>query len=356
MKVVVTSFELWPMNPSEFPLASPVPISQPAYDVFNGDADGLCALHQLRLAEPRAAILVTGAKRDIALLERVPPQQAREVCALDISLDANVAAVHALVDAGCRVQYFDHHAAQQAFVHPLLQLHWDESPEACTSILVDRYLQGRFRAWAIVAAFGDNLEGVARAMATDFGLTTAQADALQLLGTVLNYNAYGESVADLHFAPDALYLALQPYADPFAFIAETSEYRLLVEGYAQDAERMEGLRPIRSSPCGDVYVLPDAAWARRISGIFANQLAAQAAGRSFAVLTGKSDGSFGVSVRSGSPNVLPAHRFCEGYPTGGGRKLAAGVNRLPANQIESFIERFLSYFAEQTDRLSKPEA
>ena len=30
------------------------------YDVFNGDADGLCALHQLRLAEPRDAVLVTG--------------------------------------------------------------------------------------------------------------------------------------------------------------------------------------------------------------------------------------------------------------------------------------------------------
>jgi hypothetical protein len=28
------------------------------FDVFNGDADGLCALHQLSLAEPRAARLV----------------------------------------------------------------------------------------------------------------------------------------------------------------------------------------------------------------------------------------------------------------------------------------------------------
>ena len=39
-------------------------------DVFNGDADGLCALHQLRLAEPRESVLVTGVKRDIALVER----------------------------------------------------------------------------------------------------------------------------------------------------------------------------------------------------------------------------------------------------------------------------------------------
>ena len=41
------------------------------YDVFNGDADGLCSLHQLRLDEPRDSVLVTGAKRDIELLQRV---------------------------------------------------------------------------------------------------------------------------------------------------------------------------------------------------------------------------------------------------------------------------------------------
>ena len=38
------------------------------YDVFNGDADGICALIQLRLVEPRPdATLVTGVKRDIQL-------------------------------------------------------------------------------------------------------------------------------------------------------------------------------------------------------------------------------------------------------------------------------------------------
>ena len=42
------------------------------YDVCNGDADGLFALRQLRLAEPVESIVVTGIKRDIALLGRVP--------------------------------------------------------------------------------------------------------------------------------------------------------------------------------------------------------------------------------------------------------------------------------------------
>ena len=56
------------------------------YDVFNGDADGICALIQLRRAEPRPnAKLVTGVKRDIQLLERFPGAAGGQVTALDIS-------------------------------------------------------------------------------------------------------------------------------------------------------------------------------------------------------------------------------------------------------------------------------
>ena len=46
------------------------------YDVFNGDADGLCALQQLRLDRPVASELVTGVKRDIQLLNRISPAPA----------------------------------------------------------------------------------------------------------------------------------------------------------------------------------------------------------------------------------------------------------------------------------------
>ena len=45
------------------------------YDVFNGDADGIIALLQLRLSKhkphPKESILVTGVKRDISLLKNV---------------------------------------------------------------------------------------------------------------------------------------------------------------------------------------------------------------------------------------------------------------------------------------------
>ena len=70
------------------------------YDVFNGDADGICALQQLRLVEPRASVLVTGVKRDISLLERVAADSGDELTVLDVSLARNVAALQLLHRAG----------------------------------------------------------------------------------------------------------------------------------------------------------------------------------------------------------------------------------------------------------------
>jgi len=319
--------------------------TQRAYDVFNGDADGIFALHHLRLAYPLDTVLITGAKRDISLLERVPAGQASDISVLDISLDVNVAALKQLLDTGSRVSYFDHHAAQQAFDHPNLRLFWDESPTVCTSLLVDQHVQGQFHTWAITASFGDNLETVAQTLALKAGLSTQQTDALQRLGTVLNYNAYGETVADLHIAPDALYRALHPYVDPFDFIANSAQYRILSDGYQSDEQSMVSLKPQWSASCGDIYVLPNAPWARRISGIFANQLVSEKPDKSFAVLTEQSNGCYSVSVRTGTPMTTPAHRFCETFATGGGRKGAGGINRLPADETEQFSTRFFDYFS-----------
>ena len=78
------------------------------YDVFNGDADGICALIQLRLAEPRPdATLVTGVKRDIQLLGRIPYEGVDRVTALDISFDKNREDVNRLLNAGADVFFCD---------------------------------------------------------------------------------------------------------------------------------------------------------------------------------------------------------------------------------------------------------
>lgn len=316
-----------------------------AYDVFNGDADGICALHQLRLAHPREAMLVTGVKRDIALLQRVPCRDDIDVVVLDVSLDTNVTALRSMIDAGAHVTYFDHHSAQQAFEHPRLQLIWDDAPDVCTSLLVDRYLRGQFREWAVTAAFGDNLSAVGHALASGIGLGESSTRALEELGLMLNYNAYGESIDDLYIAPCALYRALHQFVDPFEFIDAAPEYRILSGGYRDDAARMENLKPSWQSVVGAVYILPAAPWARRISGIFANRLVSQGDTRSYAVLTETASGFYVVSVRSGQPARYSANGLCARFPTGGGRKAAAGINYLPANELDNFLKAFSDYFA-----------
>jgi hypothetical protein len=118
------------------------------FDVFNGDADGICALHQLRLADPLDATLVTGLKRDIALLKSVPAEDGDVVTVLDISLDRNRKSLEALLARGVVVHYFDHHYAGAVPESPLLTAHLDDSGLKCTSALVNRYLRGRFAVWA----------------------------------------------------------------------------------------------------------------------------------------------------------------------------------------------------------------
>jgi hypothetical protein len=140
------------------------------YDVFNGDADGICGLLQLRFAFPREAIPVTGVKRDIRLLSRVPAGAGDEITVLDVSLDANREALGRVLAAGARVAWFDHHHPGEIPAHPSLQTSIDTDPALCTSLIVDRRLGGRFRKWAVVAAFGDNLDASARAAASAEGL------------------------------------------------------------------------------------------------------------------------------------------------------------------------------------------
>ena len=93
------------------------------FDVFNGDADGVCALHQMRLASPADSILITGPKREINLLERVKAKAGDEVLVLDIALSKNRAALDRLLEDGVRVRYFDHHQPGDIPQHPAFEPH-----------------------------------------------------------------------------------------------------------------------------------------------------------------------------------------------------------------------------------------
>ncbi len=310
------------------------------YDVFNGDADGICALHQLRLSSPADAVLVTGVKRDIGLLNRVVAEKGDEVVVLDISLDKNRDSLHRILEAGARVRYFDHHFAGEIPDHQELEVHIDPSPEVCTSLLVDGYLGGTYRKWAVVGAFGDNLRASARRAAASLDLTEEQLAALQELGTCLNYNGYGVSLEDLFYPPDELYRRVHPYGDPFDFVAEEPAYQRLRTGYLEDMAKAEELQPEQVGERYALYILPDAPWTRRVSGVFGNDLAQRFPQRAHALLTVLPDGNYRVSVRAPVAKPEGADELCRAFASGGGRKAAAGINRLEAAEFELFAGAF----------------
>lgn len=309
------------------------------YDVFNGDADGLCSLHQLRLEYPLDSILVTGAKRDVALLERVDAQAGDAVTVLDVSVASNRAALTALLERGVAVQYFDHHFAGDLPVHARLQAVIDTSPQVCTGILVDRYLQGRRRIWAVVAAFGDNLEPAARALAASIHLHVGELAALRQLGENLAYNAYGDSVTDLIVPPADLYRTLAHYPDPFRLLQEERLFARIDAARRDDLALACEVEPAVTLDNATVYVLPDSAWSRRVRGAFGNHLANCYPDLAHAILTPNTQGGYTVSVRA--PQVKPtgADALCREFPTGGGRAAAAGINHLPQERLADFARR-----------------
>lgn len=315
------------------------------FDVFNGDADGLCALQQLRLAEPRPSILVTGVKRDIALLARVEAGPDDLVTVLDIALDKNRRALDRLLAAGARIRYFDHHATGgEVPVHHRLEARIDTTPDRGTSLLVDDYLGGRHRAWAVVGSFGDNFDESARRAAAPLGLSEAQIAALRDLGIYLNYNGYGAEVADLHFPPDDLFRRLQPYANPLDFMAQDAVFGQLRDGFLEDMSRARAIQPTLDLPGHRLHILPAEPWARRAGGVLANELARAAPDQAHALLTRLPGGGFVVSVRAPLSRRQGADELCRGFPSGGGRPAAAGINDLPDPAYDEFVAAFLAAF------------
>ena len=309
-------------------------------DVFNGDADGICALHQLRLAEPREAELITGVKRDIGLLKRVNAEAGDLVTVLDVSLDKNRDDVVRLLDGGASVQYFDHHFAGEIPASGKIETHINTSAEVCTSLLVNEYLQGKYLPWAVTGAFGDNIFDSAYRAAAPLGLDELQMGQLERLGTLINYNGYGLSVDDLYCAPDVLYQEISPFEDPFAFIEESQTFEQLDQGYASDIAQARALPAEIEEERVKVMMLPDAAWTRRVSGVFGNELARIAPERAHALMTVLPNDDFRVSVRAPLSNKSGADHLCIQFPTGGGRKAAAGINALPADSVDAFIAAF----------------
>jgi hypothetical protein len=312
-----------------------------SYDVFNGDADGICALVQLRLAAPRKAVLLTGVKRDINLLARVKAGAGDHITALDISMRTNAKDLRRNLDAGANVFYVDHHNPGDIPDHTNLFAVIDTQPNICTSLLVDHCLLGAFREWAVVAAFGDNLADAANSAARSLSLKTSVLSKLKSFGELINYNAYGRDTSDLHFTPEYLFKQCVRFKTPSEFLsAKPQIFAKLEIGYTGDMAK--------ARKCGftapGVTILDDAPWARRVSGSYGNILCVENPERAHAVLTHNAEGGYLVSVRAPKNNQIGADKFALKFPTGGGRSAAAGINHLPKNNLDKFLVAFSEAF------------
>jgi hypothetical protein len=306
------------------------------FDVCNGDADGLCAVLQWRLAHPASATLVTGLKRELALLQTVPAEAGDEVLVCDLSMQRNHAALLRLLDAGVKVRYVDHHKVDRVPTHAALQACIDVDARVCTSLLMDRLLDGRFRPWALVGAYGDNLGAVADVLATGLGLDANEREQLRRLGEGINYNAYGDDASDQYIAPQSLYARLLQHAHPLELLRHDSI------GSELDALRQADLQQALAQPVHAAgrrarwVCLPDAAWARRVIGSFANVLAASDPTQAHAVLQAHRCGGYVVSLRAPQATPGGADEFCRHFG-GGGRAGAAGIDQLPDGELPRFM-------------------
>lgn len=310
------------------------------YDVFNGDADGICSLQQLRLQFPREAQRVSGLKRDIDLLRRVEVAAGDEVTVLDVSLDKNRDALLEALALGAKVFYADHHYPGDIPVNDLFDCHIDVAADTCTSLIINNLLGSTQARWAVVGAYGDNFDQPASELGRTVGLSENELESMQQLGICLNYNGYGFDLDDLLFHPVDLFALVHPYSDPIDFIENETGYAELLSQYRDDMARAEGALAGSESAAGAVYLLPNEGWARRVVGVMGNDLAKRFPDRAHALLVDMGDGHYRVSVRAPYHRKDGADELCRQFPSGGGRKAAAGINALAQESLAQFTDQF----------------
>lgn len=320
------------------------PMTLGRFDVCHGDADGLCALRQWRLSHPAMTTLVTGAKRDIELLRKVPVRGTREVVVMDLSLARNRDALLVLLQAGVHVRWFDHHAGEGLPAHALLDSVIDTSAQTCTSLLVDAVLQGRHRLWALVGAYGDNLIEQADALAAAATLSDEASGDLRRLGEAITYNACSGQVQDGCVDPHDLYRRMVQWEDPLSLLRRDPMVQRLIRLRRDDLARADGWPVAKLSERARLVVLPDQAWSRRVASTLADALLRSEPDMAHAVLLQRADGGWRISVRRAfnedrRQGAASADALCRTFG-GAGRLRAAGIDRLDPKQRQPFEDAF----------------
>jgi hypothetical protein len=137
---------------------------------------------------------------------------------------------------------------------------------------------------------------------------------------------------------------LQPYASPFAFITNEPAMAALRDGYDADFEHARAIKPHTESARLIVMLLPCTAWARRVSGVYANALANAAPSRATILGTLNADDTYTISLRAPRANPLHADEIAVAFG-GGGRKAAAGIDALHAEKLDALVASVSATYA-----------
>ena len=119
----------------------------------------------------------------------------------------------------------------------------------------------------------------------------------------------------------------------------------LRQGFEEDMARSLEQSVMDPTTHNRMYVFPDAPWARRVAGVFSNMRARERKNAAHALIVKNADDTYRISVRAPLNNRHSADILCLEFPTGGGRTGAAGINQLPEEMLDRFIERFHLLYA-----------
>ena len=315
------------------------------YDLFNGDADGIVSLHQYRMHFPQHSELITGVKRDVELLRHVTGVKDSCVTVFDVSHKTNKEHARQVLANNDHLVWFDNHQADMYIPGPGLSMNIDTSPDCCTSMLVDSHVDGLYRPWTIVGAYGDNLHDSVKEMCPLAYLDDHKLTMLQEIGETLNYNGYGNVESDLTVHPKDVYIDMSDYESPFDYRNQSPIYDKIYHQKCMDSRELEASDVLHQCDVGRVVLLPDSKASVRFSGIYSNRLSLNNPDQAFVILTSVDDDTYRVSIRAPYNRPNGASSLAENFPTGGGRERAAGVNSLPKNKLRLLIDLMKAQFA-----------
>jgi nanoRNase/pAp phosphatase (c-di-AMP/oligoRNAs hydrolase) len=79
--------------------------------------------------------------------------------------------------------------------------------------------------------------------------------------------------------------------------------------------------------------------------VLGNELANRNPDKACGIVTENADGSYLVSIRAPLNNCTGADKLARQFPSGGGRKAAAGINRLPASRLNEFLNAIAEFWS-----------